>query len=92
MASASVKPYPVRFSNAGSFHLVLGLPLLLLPSTVISYTAFGILSTSILNKCPSHFSCFISIDWRIFCWTFKCVLMSTFLIFSLLDLPAVLLQ
>jgi hypothetical protein len=66
-----------------SIHLVLGLPLGLLPLNFVSSVLFGILSSAMRMTWPYHFSLFISMSYFMSS-TFSCSLMSSFLILSLL--------
>jgi hypothetical protein len=75
-----------------SVQLRLGLPFLLLPCGVHNSTCFGSLSLSIRTTCPYHLSWLVLMSSTIVVLTFMMSLILSFLIRSLLDLPADLLQ
>jgi hypothetical protein len=75
-----------------SVQLRLGLPFLLLPCCVHNSTCFGSLSLSIRTTCPYHLSWLVLMSSTIVVLTFMMSLILSFLIRSLLDLPADLLQ
>jgi hypothetical protein len=89
---SSLSPLCLNSSRMPSVQLRLGLPFLLLPCGVHNSTCFGILSLSIRTTCPYHLSWLVLMSSTIVVLTFMMSLILSFLIRSLLDLPADLLQ
>src|SRR5678815_5221291 len=54
ISSTAGSPHIINESCNDSLHLLLGLPLSLLPSGIHSHRFFASLSSCILSKCPHH--------------------------------------
>merc|ERR1712002_951278 len=92
LACSKVHPLSFKASLTPSNHTLFGLPLPLLPSTPDANTIFANLSSSIRSTCPNHLRTHLStLSDKSFC-TPTLLLISSFLILSLIVTPHILLK